>query len=83
MGDQRVVKKPGLTLRKLPLWGKNNGSLPDFEWPTKEMALDMHSKVSLDSIEFGSVRGCSNITSIKVNLTHDCLSSGVFKREST
>ena len=82
-GGQRVVKKPSFTLRKTPIWGKTDGSLPDFEWPTQEMAVNMPFNVSLDSIEFGSLRGFAPITSIKVNLTHGCHSSEVFNSRGT
>ena len=44
----------GSTLRKLPLWGKNDDYDVNFEWPTEEAWSYMDPNVSVTSIEFSS-----------------------------
>ena len=74
---------PGVTLKKLPLWGeKVSDSEIDFEWPTQETFDQMRPDVSIDSIEFKTMRENSfYVSSVKVNLSNG-RSSPVFENSN-
>ena len=74
---------PGAMLKKLPLWGeKVSDSEIDFEWPNQETFEQMRPDVSIDSIEFKTMRKNSfYVSSVKVNLSNG-RSSPVFENSN-
>ena len=65
----------GSTLRKLPLWGKNDDYSVNFEYPTEEEWSLMDHNVSITSIDFSS-KDEDNYLLASVKLTY---SDGVTK----
>ena len=67
---EAMVPQVKYILKKLPLWGRDNDIVPDFEWPSQEDFEKMAPEVSVSSIEFKTKPGMVGIAFVQFQLTN-------------
>ena len=77
-----IDQKPRFSLRKIPLWGKQEIDANEivFQWPTHDLLAGMPQDTKLASLTFKTAMGFYPVASIQVKLSNDS-SSNVYEKQ--